>query len=48
MLKILVKKGHKVLVQKNGGFEAGFYDEDYKKAGANIINELKKFLKNQK
>ena len=33
-VKILHEKGHKVLVESNGGFEAGFTDQDYQKAGA--------------
>lgn len=32
----LVKHGHEVLVQKNGGAGVGFSDEDYRKAGASI------------
>ncbi len=36
---VLTNKGHNVLVQENGGFEAGFTNEDYKKAGAEIIND---------
>ena len=28
-VKTLTTKGHKVLVQKKAGFEAGFYDDDY-------------------
>ncbi len=35
-VKTLVDKGHEVLVENNGGFEAGFTNEDYKKAGAKI------------
>ena len=34
-VKVLTDKGHEVLVQNNGGFEAGFSNEDYKNAGAN-------------
>ncbi|HXV74546.1 MAG TPA: alanine dehydrogenase, partial [Sphingomonadales bacterium] len=33
----LVAHGHKVLVQKNAGFEIGLADEDYRKAGAQIV-----------
>ena len=36
-VKVLTQKNHEVLVQNNGGFEAGFTDEDYKKAGAKIV-----------
>ena len=34
-VKALTDKKHKVLVQDNGGFEAGFANEDYLAAGAN-------------
>mgnify|MGYP001224502980 CR=1 FL=1 len=36
-VKVLTDKGHKVLIQKNGGFEAGFDDSDYEKAGGKIV-----------
>ena len=35
--QILTRKGHEVLVQDNGGFEAGFTNEDYLKSGAKIV-----------
>ena len=35
-VKILHERGHKVLVESNGGFEAGFTDQDYQKAGASV------------
>jgi len=38
-VKILTVKGHKVLVQENGGYEAGFTDENYKDSGAKIIKK---------
>ncbi len=34
----LVAEGHEVIVENNGGFEAGFENEQYKKAGAKIAN----------
>ena len=37
--KILTSNGHQVLIENNGGFEAGFYNEQYKKAGAKIIEK---------
>jgi len=37
-VQALTKKNHQVLVENNGGFEAGFTNEDYIKAGAEIIN----------
>ena len=33
-VKILVSEGHQVLVENNGGFEAGFENDQYTKAGA--------------
>ena len=44
-VKVLAQKGHKVLVQSNGGFEAGFTNEDYKNAGAQIIDTAKEIFK---
>jgi alanine dehydrogenase len=44
-VKILTKKNHKVLVQSNGGFEAGFTNEDYKNAGAQIIDNAEEIFK---
>jgi len=38
-VKILTSNGNKVLIENNGGFEAGFYNEDYKKAGAKIVDK---------
>ena len=38
-VKTLVSEGHEVLVENNGGFEAGFENEQYKAAGAKIINK---------
>ena len=38
-VSVLTKKGHEVLVQNNGGFEAGFTNKDYEKAGAKIIEK---------
>ena len=37
-VKVLTDKGHEVLVQTNGGFEAGFTDINYKNAGGKIIS----------
>ena len=44
-VKILTNKGHEVLVQNNGGFEAGFTNEDYKKSGAKIIEKAEDIFK---
>ncbi|TDO86494.1 alanine dehydrogenase [Halanaerobium saccharolyticum] len=41
--EILKKAGHQILIEKNAGQGSGIFDEDYKKAGAEIIadkNEL--------
>ena len=38
-VKILTSNGHKVLIENNGGFEAGFYNDQYKRAGAKIIDK---------
>jgi len=38
-VKVLTSNGHKVLVQNNGGFEAGFYNNQYTKAGATIVDK---------
>ena len=35
-VKILVSEGHEVLIENNGGFEAGFENDQYIKAGAKI------------
>ncbi len=38
-VKTLVSEGHEVLVENNGGFEAGFENEQYLSAGAKIANQ---------
>ena len=38
-VKVLTLNGHEVLVENNGGFEAGFDNEQYKKSGAKIVNK---------
>ena len=38
-VKILVSEGHEVLVEYNGGFEAGFENEQYINAGAKIVDK---------
>src|SRR6266508_3706049 len=37
----LVRRGHSVLVEKNAGIGSGYADEDYVKAGAEIVAEAK-------
>ena len=44
-VKILHEKGHKVLVETNGGFEAGFTNDDYKKAGAIVYKNSNDIFK---
>ena len=44
-VKILHDKGHKVLVETNGGLEAGFTDQDYKKSGALIYDNAEAIFK---
>ena len=38
-VKQLTSNGHEVLVENNGGFEAGFENEHYIKAGAKIVDK---------
>ena len=38
--KVLVSNGHEVLIENNGGFEAGFDNDQYKKVGAKIVNKV--------
>jgi len=44
-VKVLTSKQHKVLVQDNGGFEAGFANEDYLASGAEIIKTPEEIFK---
>lgn len=44
-VKMLTDKKHEVLVQNNGGFEAGFTNEDYEKSGAKIIEKAENIFK---
>ena len=37
----LVDSGHKVYIEKNAGIKSGFSDDDYKKAGAEILSTAK-------
>ena len=38
-VKILTSNGHEVLVESNGGSEAGFDNDYYKRSGAKIVNK---------
>jgi len=42
----LTKRGHTVLVEKNGGVGSGYPDEEYKKAGAEIVDLAKDVFAN--
>ena len=44
-VKALTDRNHEVLVENNGGFEAGFTNDDYLKAGANIIKTPEEIFK---
>ena len=44
-VKALTDKKHEVLVQDNGGFEAGFTNEDYLTVGAKIIKTPEEIFK---
>ena len=37
-VKTLISEGHEVLIENNGGFEAGFENDQYIKAGAKIVH----------
>ena len=37
-VKTLVSEGHEVIIENNGGYEAGFENEQYINAGAKIAN----------
>ncbi len=38
-VKVLTEKGHEVLVETNGGFEAGFTNDNYNDYGTKIIDK---------
>ena len=38
-VKTLISEGHEVLIENNGGFEAGFENDQYTEAGAKIVNK---------
>ena len=44
-VKFLTIKGHQVLIQVNGGIEAGFTNEDYISAGGKIIQTAQEIFK---
>ena len=44
-VKILVSNGHEILIENNGGYEAGFYNDQYKNAGAKILEKAEDIFK---
>ena len=36
-VEVMIQNGHTLLVEKDGGKGSGFEDEDYKKAGAEMV-----------
>ena len=42
--KTLISNGHEVLVENNGGFEAGFYNDQYINVGARIIDKAEEIF----
>ena len=44
-VRALTDRNHEVLVENNGGFEAGFTNDDYLKAGAKIIKTPEEIFK---
>lgn len=40
-VKLLVKKGHEVLIEEDAGIRAGFNDSSYRDAGARIVKDAK-------
>jgi alanine dehydrogenase len=45
-VRVLVDKGHEVLIEHNGGVEAGFSNQDYEKSGAKIVKKREEIFKN--
>ena len=42
----IIKKGHKVFIEKSAGLGSGFSDDDYKKVGAHICEETEEVYAN--
>ena len=40
-VKTLTQNGHKVLVEKNAGMGCGIEDQDYRQAGAELVDSAK-------
>ena len=45
-VKLLTNKGHKVIIESNGGYEAGFANDNYIHAGAEYSYHLQTQLHN--
>ncbi len=43
-VKTLCDAGHRVLIEKGGGEGSGFLDDEFKKVGAEIINDKRKIF----
>ena len=43
-VKTLISHGHEVLVENNGGYEAGFDNDQYKNVGLKLLIKQKIFL----
>ena len=43
-VKILTSNGHEVLIENNGGFEAGFDNDQYRKSGAKILDNAEEIF----
>ena len=44
-VRVLVSSGHEVLVENNAGYEAGFYNDQYKNVGAKILEKAEDIFK---
>ena len=44
-VKALVSSGNEVLIENNGGYEAGFYNDQYKNVGAKILEKAEDIFK---
>ena len=47
-VKVLKSNGHEILVEDNAGFEAGFDNQQYEKAGAKIVNKAEDIFSDSK
>lgn len=47
MVRVLLENGHKVNVETKAGAQIGFADEDYKRAGAQVVNTAAEVYKSE-